>query len=46
MVTPDKIRIEMAKMDALLEAFERSFLHLVDAGVGEEMERERGTMAF
>ena len=43
MVTPDKIRTDAAKADALLEAFERSFLHLEVPG---ERERELGTMAF
>ena len=48
MVTPDKIRNDAAKADALLEAFERSFLHLVDVGDEAPDERERGvgTMAF
>lgn len=48
MVTPDKIRNDAAKADALLEAFERSFLHLVDVGdeAPDEREREVGTMAF
>ena len=45
MVTPDKIRNDAAKADALLEAFERSFLHLVDVGdeAPDEREREVGT---
>ena len=48
MVTPDKIRNDAAKADALLEAFERSFLHLVDVGdeAPDERERDVGTMAF
>lgn len=48
MVTPDKIRNDAAKADALLEAFERSFLHLVDIGdeAPDVRERELGTMAF
>lgn len=48
MVTPDKVRSDAAKVDALLEAFERSFLHLVDIGDEDpgERERELGTMAF
>ncbi len=41
MVTPDKIRNDAAKADALLEAFERSFLHLVDVGDEAPDERER-----
>lgn len=48
MTTPDKIRSDAAKADALMEAFERSFLHLVDCGdePKDDRERELGTMAW
>lgn len=46
MVTPEKLRVDMAKMDALMEAFEHTFLHFIDLGDGEVGERDRGTMAF
>lgn len=46
MITPENIRTDIAKLDALLEAFERSFLHLVDLGEDNVQEREKGTMAF
>ena len=46
MVTPEKLRIDMAKMDALMEAFEHTYLHFIDLGTGETDERDKGTMAF
>lgn len=46
MVTPEKLRIDMAKLDALMEAFEHTYLHFIDLGEGEEAERDKGTMAF
>lgn len=46
MITPETIRMDIAKLDALMEAFERSFLHLVDLGEEDADEREKGTLAF
>lgn len=46
MVSPENIRLDAVKMDALMEAFEHSFLHFVDLGEGEMDERDKGTMAF
>lgn len=46
MVTPESIRQEAAKMDALMEAFEHSYLHFLDLGEGETEERNRGSFAF
>ena len=36
----------MAKLDALMEAFEHTYLHFIDLGDGRMDERDRGTMAF
>ena len=46
MVTPYKIKMDAAKMDAVMEMFERTYLHFVDLGHEEMKERERGTLAF
>ncbi len=46
MVTPDKLRTKAKRVDALLEAFERSYLHIIDIGEDESAERERCTFAF
>lgn len=46
MVTPDKIRTDAAKLDAYLEAFERTYLHFLDIGSDETEQRDRGTFAF
>lgn len=46
MVTPDEIRTDAAKLDAYLEAFERTYLRFLDIGDEEREERDRGTFAF
>lgn len=46
MVTPESIRQDVAKMDALMEAFEHNYLHFLDLGEDEMEERDRGTFAF
>lgn len=46
MVSPENVRMDAAKMDSLMDAFEHSFLHFVDLGEGEMEERDKGTMAF
>lgn len=46
MVTPGTIRLEAAKLDAYLEAFERTYLYFLEIGSEEPKQRERGTFAF
>lgn len=46
MVTPEVIRLDAAKLDALMEAFESKFLKFVDIGKDEFEEREKGVLAF
>lgn len=46
MTTPYKIKMEAAKLDAVMDMFERTYLHFVDLGHEEMKERERGTLAF
>jgi len=46
MVTPGKLRNDLLKMDALMEAFEHTYLHFLDLGDGDMSERDKGTMAF
>lgn len=46
MTTPDKLRMDAAKLDAYLEAFEETYLHFLDIGSGERKQRERGMFAF
>lgn len=46
MVTPEVIRLDAAKLDALMEAFEGKFLKFVDIGKDEFEEREKGVLAF
>ena len=46
MTTPDKIRTDAAKLDAYLEAFERTYLHFLETGSDEQGQRDRGTFAF
>lgn len=46
MVTPEVIRLDAAKLDALMEAFESKFLKFIDIGKDEMEEREKGVMAF
>lgn len=46
MITPYKIKMDAAKLDAVMEMFERTYLHFVDLGHEEMRERERGTLAF
>lgn len=46
MTTPEKLRIEAAKLDALMEEFEHTYLHFLDMGEDNMEERSRGTFAF
>lgn len=46
MVTPGKLRMDAAKLDALLEAFEHTYLRFLDLGEEEADERDRGALAF
>ncbi len=46
MTTPDKLRMDAAKLDAYLEAFEHTYLHLLDIGSEERKQRDRGMVAF
>lgn len=46
MVTPEEIRLDAAKLDSLMEAFEAKFLHFLDLGKDEIEERNKGAMAF
>ena len=46
MITPEKLRVEVAKMDALMEAFGHTYLHFLDLGEDNMEERSRATFAF
>ncbi len=46
MVTAEKLRLNAAKMDAIMEAFEHTYLHLIDECSGEMEERTKAAMAF
>lgn len=46
MVTPEVIRLDIAKIDALMEAFESKFLRFLDIGKDDFDERDRGALAF
>ena len=46
MVTPEVIRLDVAKIDALMEAFEAKYLHFLDIGKDDFDERDRGALAF
>lgn len=46
MVTPGKLRMDAAKLDALLEAFEHTYLRFLDLESGDPVERDRGALAF
>lgn len=46
MVTPEVIRLDLAKLDALMEAFEAKYLHFLDLGEDEMEERNKGSLAF
>lgn len=46
MITPGAIRLEAAKLDAYMEAFEHTYLHFLEIGSDELKQRERGTFAF
>lgn len=46
MVSPEQIRLDAAKLEALMDAFEHRYLYFVDLGEGEREERERGMFAF
>ena len=51
MVTPEKIRQNTAKLDALMEAFEHTYIHFVDMCREDDTEedvkqRDRGMFAF
>ncbi len=45
MVTAEKLRMDAAKMDAVMEAFEHTYLHLIDECCGEMEERTKAVMA-
>ena len=45
-VTPDVVRTKALQLDALLEAFEGSYLHFLDIGKDEPEERNKGAVAF
>lgn len=45
-MTPEVIRLDVAKLDALMEAFEDKYLRFLDIGKDEVKERERGVLAF
>lgn len=44
--TPDKLRLDAARLDAYLEAFEHTYLHFLEVGSGEKEQRIRGSFAF
>lgn len=44
--TPDKLRLDAARLDAYLEAFERTYLHFLEVGSDEQEQRIRGSFAF
>lgn len=46
MVTPEVVRLDVAKLDALMEAFESKYLHFLDLGKDEIEERNNGALAF
>lgn len=46
MVTPDLIRLDIAELNALMEAFEAKYLHFLDLGKGEMEKRNSGALAF
>ena len=46
MVTPEVIRLDVAKLDALMDAFEAKYLHFLDIGKDEFEERDQGVLAF
>lgn len=46
MTTPDKLRLDAARLDAYLEAFEHTYLHFLEVGSDEQEQRVRGSFAF
>lgn len=46
MTTPDKLRMDAAKLDVFLEMFESSYLYFLDMANGEAEKRDRGAIAF
>lgn len=46
MVTPETLRLDAAKLDSLMEAFEQTYLKFLDIGEEEMEERNRGALAF
>ena len=46
MITPDVLRMDAAKLGALAEAFERTYLHFLDIGSDEPEERNKGALMF
>lgn len=40
--TPDKLRLDAARLDAYLEAFEHTYLHFLEVGSDEQEQRIRG----
>lgn len=46
MVTPEVLRLDAAKLDALADAFEHAYLHFLDIGSEEPEERNKGALAW
>lgn len=46
MTTPDKLRMDAAKLDAFLEMFESTYFYFLDMASGEAEKRDRGALAF
>lgn len=46
MVTPEVLRLDAAKLDALADAFEHAYLHFLDIGSEEPEERNKGALTW
>ena len=46
MVTPEVLRLDAAKLGALADAFEFTYLHFLDIGSDEPEARNKGALAF
>lgn len=46
MITPDKLRVQIAKLDSLMEAFEYSYMSIIEIGEGNTDIRNKGAMAY
>lgn len=46
MTTPEKLRLDAAKLDAFLEMFETTYFYFLDAAEGDAEKRDRGALAF